>query len=151
MPSLFGDFVTVEPKRSPWDYGDDVEEEIMNLLAQDMQTRLRSRIDVGIRSASPGSGHKTTVRAEDGRLVIHADGDDSSSGTTIDDLFRSSNESPYIENNKLVFRKIEESDLIKKNENSVKSSFEDAVHLNLGRHVEDAIKKIRSTKPELNK
>jgi len=150
MPSLFGDFVTIEPKKSPWDYGEEIETEILNLLSQDMQTRLRSRIDVGIRSASSGSGHSTTVRAEDGRLVIHAE-EDSAGGSTIDDLFRATNESPYIENNKLIFRKIQEEDLEKKNEKAVRRSFEEAVHLNLGRHVENAIRKVRGSKPELNK
>ncbi len=150
MASLFGDFVTVEPKKSPWDYGGEIEEEILNLLAQDVQTRLRSRLDVGFRSTSSGAGHATTVRAEDGRLVIHAE-EEPQSGTTIDDLFRSTSESPYIENNKLVFRKIREQDVKKKNDKAVRSSFEEAVHLNLGRHVEEAIRKVKGSKPEFNR
>lgn len=150
MGSAFGDFITVEPRAGAWEHADKIQEYMMESLASDVGFRLRSRIDTGINLGNHRSQNTLTVRASSGRLIIRDNVDkdkEDAENTTIDDLFRASNASPYAEGNKLIFRQITEENLAKKNESAVKASFEEAVHLNLGKHVEDAVKKVKSENP----
>ncbi|MHC4644921.1 MAG: hypothetical protein ACYTBJ_05435 [Planctomycetota bacterium] len=155
MPSIFGRYFEVVPKASPWDsHGEDILGYAMDNIAKDMQTRLRSRIDTGSDIHAALRARTVTVRASDGRLEIRAQetDDEPQEDTQISDLFHASKQNhPFVENGKMIFRQIREKEISRKNLEAVKSSLEDSLKLNLSRHIEDGVRRVKSENSELLK
>ena len=152
MPSIFGDFITIEPKPSAWDREKDIESYVIDNIAKDVESRLRSRLDTGADLNAIVRARTVTVRNEEGRLVIKAEETtDDRENTTIDDLFRSTNPTPYIENNKLIFRQLKQQEVDRRNLDAVKNSVEESLRLNLNRHLEDGIQKVIDESPEISR
>jgi len=149
MPGVFGKFVTITPKANAWDDGEKVLTYALDNIAQDVQSRLRSRIDVGIDAKASLRARSITVRNDEGQLVIRSQETDDEEATSVHDLFRSQNTPPYIQGNKLVFRELREDAIAKKNEDAVRHSIEDSIRLNLVRHIDDGIRRTVSENPTL--
>jgi hypothetical protein len=152
MASILGPFLTIEPKANAWDHSGDITSYVLDNIARDVQSRLKSRLDTGADLHAATRARTVTVRNDSGRLVIKAEEtNDDRENTTIDDLFRATSPTPYIENNKLIFRQLKQQEVNRKNLNAVKNSLEEAVKLNLNRHVEDGIRKVVAENPEIRR
>lgn len=150
MGSILGPFIDIEPKDNAWDHSEDIISYAIDNIAKDVQSRLKSRLDNGADLNAAVRARTVTVRNEEGRLIIKAEQTtDDRENTTIGDLFGTMSPTPYIENNKMIFRQLHESEIAKKNTDIIKYSIEEAVRLNLGRHVEDGIRKVIAENPEL--
>ena len=152
MASIFGEFIDIEPKPSAWDHSEEIENHVLDSIASDVQVRLRSRLDTGADLYAAVRARSVTVRNAEGRLVIQAEEtNDDRENTTIDDLFRSTTSTPYIENNKLIFRQIKQQETDRSNLGAVKNSVEDALRLNLNQYVEDSVQKVTDENSEIRR
>lgn len=145
------DILEFEEKLSPWDIADkDIMDRTMDKVANDVQSRVRSRVDTGIDAAAAIRAQSITVRNADGGLVIKTDEKAARPGdSSVDDLFKPSTEAPFIEGGRVMFRRLREQQLSRRNLQAVKSSVEDVMSLRFKDHLEDAIKISKAENPEL--
>lgn len=150
MGSIFGPFIDIEEKPTAWQYAEDINSYILDNIAKDVEARLRPRLDSSGNLFSRSKTGPVKVRNESGRLVIQAEGaEEGQENTTLDDLFRSSAQSPYIENNKLIFRELKEQEVSRSNLEAVKNSIEEVLRVSVAEHLEEGIKRVRAENPDL--
>jgi hypothetical protein len=152
MSSILGPFFDIEPMLSVWEVAaQDVIQLALDNVANDVQSRVRSRIDTGIDMRSAVRAQAITVRNEVGQLVIKTDPKKAppEENTTVNDLFHTSTQPPTMEGGQLIFRRLKENQLRSRNEAAVKSSVEDAMKLSFPEHLNNAIRVVKSENPEI--
>ena len=128
-------------KPNAWDSGSHIDKKILDGLAENLQTVLRSRIDTGTDYKASIRSGTLTVRNDSGRLEVRSGDseDDGRENTTIDDLFRSTSPTPYAEGNKLIFRRIQAEEAHRVNTQSIIHSVKETLSLNIDRYVNEAV------------
>jgi hypothetical protein len=144
--------IDITQAESAWDSSDSVLSYALDGIAKDVQTRIRSRIDTGIGGSSAIRASSVKVRAEDGRLVIKSDPQmDEGEDTSINDLFGTRTPVPYIEDNKLIFRRINEEQTKRRVNNVVVGSVTEALGLSFDKHLRESVSRVVSENPRIRR
>lgn len=147
MPSLFGPVINVTESPNAWDFSNDIIQHALDGVATNLQERLRSRLDSGVSYTSAMRARSITVRNEEGQLIVKEKAPDQ--GTQINDLFKTSTAPPTIDGGQMVFRQMQEKEINRRNEQTVKHSFEEIMRLRFSEHIEEGIRRVRSENPSL--
>lgn len=152
MGSLLGPFFDIDTLPSVWDVAaEDVIQIAMDNIAKDVQNKVRSRIDTGINTKAAIRARTITVRNESGQLIIktNPEKDTSANNASVDDLFHSSTKPPTVRGGKLIFRKLEEEQLQRRNVEIVRHSIMESMSLNFSDHLQRAVRQVKSENPEI--
>ena len=150
MPSLLGPFFDVVERPSPWtENSEEIISYALDNIAKDVQSRVRSRLDVGIDYSSAMRASGIVTRHESGQLIIKHEASSGAEDTVVEDLFSTSMDPPTMSAGKLLFRTIHEKELQRKNQDVIQRSVEDAMGLKFVQHLEDGIRIVKAKHPEL--
>jgi hypothetical protein len=150
--SILGPFFNIDMMPSVWDIAsEDVVQIAMDNIAKDVQNKVRSRIDTGINAKAAIRARTITVRNEAGQLVIKTNTEKGTStdNESVDDLFYPSTKPPTTKGGKLIFRKLEEDQLQRRNVEIVRNSVMESMSLNFSDHLQRAVRKVKSENPEI--
>ena len=138
---------TFKQQPTSWEFEtDDLNDRVMEIIATDLQARLRGRLDHGLYGSAAVGASRTTVRNEEGRLEIRVEPRESV-GESPSDLFQSSNEPPFVKNGQLIFRQVEAEEFSKQRHAKVKQAFKESVEMHFVQSLIDSSKRIDLEKP----
>jgi len=150
--SILGPFFDIDALPTVWDVAaNDVMQIAMDNIAKDVQNKVRSRIDTGIDTSAAIRARTITVRNEEGQLIIKTNPEQGidKNNASVHDLFHPSTQPPTVRGGKLIFRKLEEEQLQRRNVEVVRNSVMEAMSLNFSDHLQSAVRKVKSENPEI--
>lgn len=153
MGSILGPFIDIQAKPSAVDESlREVLDHAYKQVANDVRSKVKARLDTGVDLNAAIKAASTKVEYEAGRIIIRS-GEESEEGeeTKISDLFQTNMEPPTEDRGKLIFRQIQEKELARKNEETVRDAVKESMILRFSEHFSDGVKRVESVRPEFSK